>query len=174
MKPLILILAVAISAEAQSLADAARQERARQAQHKSTRVFSDVNAHVVKSAAPAETPAASGAKPKTAAAPAGAAAPTGTTAAAMAATAAAVDPFAEEMQKLRIRVRALEDQETSLKIQIVETTNQVYAPLTDQASHNDALTRLGEVQVKLADVQKTLSQTRSDLQQMEIQASAKK
>lgn len=170
MKPLILILVVAISAEAQNLADAARQERARQAQHKSTRVFSDVNAHVVKSSTPAEAPAASSAKPKTAA---GSAA-TGTAAAAMAAATAAVDPIAEEMQKLRIRVRALEDQETSLKLQIVETTNQVYAPLTDQATHNEALTRLGEVQVKLADVQKTLASTRSDLQQLEIQAAAKK
>jgi hypothetical protein len=169
MKPLILILVVAISAEAQNLADAARQERARQAQHKSTRVFSDVNAHVVKSATPAESTAASAAKPK-----AGTAAPGGTAATAVAAAAAAVDPLAEEMQKLRIRVRALEDQETSLKLQIVETTNQVYAPLTDQTTHNEALTRLGEVQVKLADVQKTLASTRSDLQQMEIQAAAKK
>ena len=92
----------------------------------------------------------------------------------MAAATAAVDPLAEEMQKLRIRVRALEDQETSLKLQIVETTNQVYAPLSDSASHNEALTRLGETQVKLADVQKTLAQSRSDLQQMEIQAAAKK
>jgi len=171
MKPLILILVVAISAEAQSLADAARQERARQAQHKSTRVFSDVNSHVVKSSTSAEAPAAASAKPKAAT---GAAAPTGTAAAAMAAATAAVDPLAEEMQKLRIRVRALEDQETSLKLQIVETTNQVYAPLSDSASHNEALTRLGETQVKLADVQKTLAQSRSDLQQMEIQAAAKK
>jgi len=85
-----------------------------------------------------------------------------------------VDPAAEEMQKLRIRVRTLEDQETSLKLLINEVTNQIYAPLTDQTSHNEALTKLGETQAKLADVQKELAQVRSNLQQLEIQANAAK
>jgi len=80
----------------------------------------------------------------------------------------------EEMQKLRIRVRALEDQETALKLQISDITNQVYAPQQDSGAHNEALTKLGETQAKLADVQRELGQTRISLQQAEIQASAKK
>ena len=174
MKPLILILFVAASAQAQSVADAARMERARQAQLKSTRVFSDANTHVVKPITPAEpllVPVAGSTAPTpknpATAGPAGAALNT-------AAVAATVDPVAEEMQKLRIRVRALEDQETSLKLQISDITNQVYAPLTDQATHNEALTRLGETQAKLADVQKELAQARTNLQQLEIQSAARK
>src|SRR3954469_4929036 len=174
MKPLILILFVAASAQAQSVADAARMERARQAQLKSTRVFSDANTHVVKPITPAEpllVPVAGSTAPTPRSS-----APSGPAGAALnaAAAAATVDPVAEEMQKLRIRVRALEDQETSLKLQISDTTNQVYAPLTDQATHNEALTKLGETQAKLADVQKELAQARSSLQQLEIQSAARK
>ncbi len=173
MKPLILILFVATSVQAQSIADAARQERARQAQFKSTRTFSDANTHVVKPIAPAEVPATPAAG--TAAATTKGSTPiTGTAGAVLNAAAAAVDPAAEEMQRLRIRVRALEDQETSLKLQISDITNQVYAPLTDAGTHNEALTKLGETQAKLADVQRELSQARSNLQQLEIQAAARK
>jgi hypothetical protein len=178
MKPLILILFVAAFAQAQNIADAARQERARQAQSKSTRTFSDANTHVVRPITPADVPASPGAasKPPTTAAKSPVAPGTGAAAlkAVETATAAPVDPAAEEMQKLRIRIRALEDQETSLKLQISDFTNQVYAPQTDAASHNEALTRLGETQAKLADVQKELAQARSNLQQAELKASAKK
>jgi hypothetical protein len=180
MKPLILILFVATAAQAQNIADAARQERARQAQFKSTRVFSDANTHTVKPITPAEAPAAPAALAG-AAAKAPAAAAKGSTAAGpagaalnAAAAGAPVDPVAEEMQKLRIRVRALEDQETSLKLQISDTTNQVYAPQSDAATHNEALTRLGETQVKLTDVQKELAEDRSNLQRLEIKSAARK
>jgi hypothetical protein len=176
MKPLILILFVATSLQAQSVADAARQERVRQAQFKSTRTYSDANTHVVKPITPAEpllVPVPGPPGPLRGATPA-AGAGVAALNAATAAAAPAADPAAEEMQRLRIRVRALEDQETSLKLQISDITNQVYAPLTDQATHNDALTRLGETQAKLADVQKELAQARSALQLMEIQASSKK
>jgi hypothetical protein len=47
-KPLSLILLVSISCGAQSLVDAANQERARQAKVKSTRVFTDQNAHTIR------------------------------------------------------------------------------------------------------------------------------
>jgi hypothetical protein len=178
MKPLILILFVAASAQAQSIADAARQERARQAQYKSTRTFSDANTHVVRPITPADVSASPTTAAKTAPAAARSAAAPGTGAAALkaaeTATAAPVDPAAEEMQKLRIRIRALEDQETSLKLQISDFTNQVYSPQTDSATHNEALTKLGETQAKLMDVQKELAQARSSLQQSEIKAANRK
>jgi hypothetical protein len=177
MKPLILILLVSITAEAQNLADAARQERARQAQYKSTRVFSDANAHLLKPIAPAEpllVPVAGSKELATKNSPAAAAALNAAAAAAAPAPTPGPDPILEEMQKLRVRVRALEDQETSLKLQITDITNQVYAPLSDSGTHNEALTKLGETQAKLADVQRELGQARISLQQLEIQASAKK
>jgi hypothetical protein len=179
MKSLILILFVATSVQAQSVADAARQERARQAQSKSTRVFSDANTHTVKPITPAEpslVPVAGSKDLSTSKAlPTKnlAAAATGAALNAAAAT-APVDPAAEEMQKLRIRVRALGDQETSLKLQISDATNQIYAPQMDSATRNEALTRLGETQVKLSDVQKELAQARANLQQLEILSAAKK
>jgi chromosome segregation ATPase len=160
MKPLILILLASMSLEAQNIADAARQERARQTQYKSTRVFTDANAHSLNPIAPSATPAASG-KNATVVASTSPAVP-------------AVDPAAEEMQKLRLKVRALEDQETSLKLQINDVTGQVYAPQTDSTTHNEALLKLGESQARLADVQKELAQARSNLQQMEAQAAPKK
>jgi len=174
MKPLILILLVSVTAEAQNLADAARQERARQAQYKSTRVFSDANAHLLKPITPAEpllVPVAGSKDLLTKNSPAASAA---LNAAAAPVGPPASDPILEEMQKLRIRVRALEDQETSLKLQITDITNQVYAPLSDSGTHNEALTKLGETQAKLADVQRELGQARISLQQLEIQASAKR
>src|SRR6186713_1230335 len=58
IKPLIVILVAAVSAQSQDLADAARKERARQSQNKSTRVFSDGNSHLLKSTAPAPAPKA--------------------------------------------------------------------------------------------------------------------
>jgi hypothetical protein len=173
MKPLILILFAAVSLQAQSVADAARQERARQAQSKSTRVFTDGNAHLLNPIAPSggAVPSASAAKAQTPAAAASASKPP---VAPVAAATPPLDPAQEEIQKLRLRIRALDDQDTTLKLQIADITNQVYSPLTDQASHNDALTRLGETQAKQSDVQKELAQTRSKLLQLESQAAPKK
>jgi len=188
MKPLILILLVTISAEAQNLADAARQERARQAQYKSTRVFSDANAHLLKPITASEPPTVpvAGSKELTKDSPAVTAAMTAAAGknqppvpgpaggALNAPEVAAADPRLMEMQNLRVRVRALEDQETSLKLQVGDLTNQVFAPLTDSTTHNEALTKLGETQAKLADVQRELGQVRISLQQLEIQVNAKR
>jgi hypothetical protein len=113
MKSLILIFFVATSVQAQSVADAARQERARQRAIQEYPCFSDANTHTVKPITPAEPSLVPvpGSKdlstskdlpPKNLA--------TAATGAALnaAAAAAPVDPGCEEMQKLRIRVRALE------------------------------------------------------------------
>jgi hypothetical protein len=187
MKPLILILLAAISLEAQNVADAARQERERQAQAKSTRVFTDGNAHLLNPIAPSggAVPSAGAAKaqtPATTPATTPAMSPATTPAAAKspaaapvaAAATAPVDPAQEEIQKLRLRIRALDDQDTALKLQIADFTNQVYSPLTDQASHNEALTKLGETQAKQSEIQKELAQTRSKLLQLESGSAPKK
>ena len=93
--------------EAQSLADIARRERARQAQVVSTRVINTENAASMGGVASGVTasPGTILAAPKPAAAP----------------VAAPVDPakkFAEDLEKTRSRVRELQDQETALKVQI--------------------------------------------------------
>ena len=160
MKPLTLILLVSISCGAQTLVDAANQERSRQAKLKSTRVFTDQNAHtirplVVPSAdAKASTPAAPAAQP---------AAP----------PAAALSPAENELlEKNRAKLRALEDQETAVKIQINDLTNQVYAPVTDQTTKDQALNKLGDSMTRLTVIQKDIDQTRISLQELEAKAAA--
>jgi len=164
MKPLILILLVSVSVEAQGVqgvVDAARQERARQARASGARVFTDANSHTLDSL---NTPA----KPAKAEGPAASA----TAAAAAPADKSSTSPADDQTQKLRLKVRALEDQETGLKLQINDITNQVYAPVTDQATRTAAQNKLGEAQSLLADLQKDLAQTRTDLQKAEADAQA--
>jgi hypothetical protein len=160
MKPLILILLFTISCGAQTLVDAAKQERARQAKLKSTRVFTDQNAHMIQPLA-SPPPAAKAAAPvaekvQPAEPPVSAATP-------------ADD---EPMRKLRAKLRTLEDQETTVKLQINDLTNQVYAPVTDQTTKDHALNKLGDAMTKLTIVQKDIDQTRISLQEMEAKAAA--
>jgi len=162
MKPLTLILLVSISCGAQTLVDAANQERARQAKIKSTRVFTDQNAHTIR---PLVVPSAD-AKASTPAAPATAAQPA-------APPAAVLSPAENELlQKNRAKLRALEDQETAVKIQINDLTNQVYAPVTDQTTKDQALNKLGDAMTKLTVVQRDIDQTRISLQDLEAKAAA--
>ena len=160
MKPLILIVAASISLGAQTIADAARQERTRQAQVKSTRVFTDANAHSVDPAIPVaimpgRLPIPAPAAPATAAKPA-----------------VVVPPSDDPVQKLRARIRDLEDQETALKLKINDVSIEFYNPVTDMAARNDAQARLVDAQVRLGDTQRELAQTRTTLQQKEAEAQA--
>jgi hypothetical protein len=162
IKPLSLILLVSICCGAQTLVDTANQERARQAKLKSTRVFTDQNAHTIK---PLVVPSADAKAPST---------PAATPAAQPAAPAAATLSPAENelLQRNRDKLRALEDQETAVKIQINDLTNQVYAPVTDQTTKDQALNKLGDAMTKLTTVQRDIDQTRISLQELEAKASA--
>jgi hypothetical protein len=167
MKPLILVLLVTISVQAQTLVDAAKQERARQAKLKSTRVFTDQNAHVVQPlgasppAAKPPAPAAENVQP--AVPPVSPATP-----------APATSANDEQIQKARARLRALEDQETAVKLQINDLTNQVYAPVTDQTTKDQALNKLGDAMTKLTVIQRDIDQARISLQELEAKPAAKK
>jgi len=159
-KPLSLILLVSISCGAQSLVDAANQERARQAKVKSTRVFTDQNAHTIR---PLVVPAS---EPKSSTPAAPAAQPA-------APPAQALSPAENELlQRTRTKLRSLEDQETAVKIQINDLTNQVYAPVTDQSTKDQALNKLGDAMTKLTTVQRDIDQTRLTLQDLEAKATA--
>ena len=165
MKPLIsalVIIDAAVSLQAQTgsspLMDAARKERERRAQTKSSTVYTDANSHgltvgnVTTATATAATEAAAAAAEASAKA-----------------AEAAPDPKAvreEEVRRLREKIQDLENQETALKLQINDFTNQVYAPVTTQDAKNDAQAKLGQSQAVLLDIQTELAHTRSDLQDL--------
>jgi hypothetical protein len=168
MKPLIIILLVAISVQAQTLADIARQERARRAQLNTRAVTTVVSIPVPESkpasadAKPAD-PKANAAKPAAPATPATPQAPS-------------VDPLKdwnERTDKLRKQVQDLQDQETSLQLQVNQLTNQLFAPVIDQETKNITQTRLGEVQNQLMAVRAELDQTKRTLDAMNQQGPPK-
>lgn len=180
MKPLVVILLLAISVQAQSLADAARKERERQAKLRPTRILT---AEGVAPTAPA------GAAGKAGEAKADEGKP-GVTKPEEAKTAAStskdtskpqappsVDPnktWNDDVEKLRAKVRDLQDQETALQLQQNDLTNQVFAPVTEPAAHDRAQAQLGENQQKLAAVRAELDQTRKTLDAMLLQGPPKK
>src|SRR5262249_21678950 len=102
MKALLVILLVAVSVHAQSLADAARKERGRRANLKPAEV---IKAEGVPS--PAGAKAGEGKKPEEPPKP-------------------PIDPVKEyndQLQKLRARVQALQDEEAATQLQISDLTN---------------------------------------------------
>lgn len=168
MKPLIVILLLAVSVQAQTLAELARKERQRQAGLKA-RVLSiegvpsdaaDEKAADRKAAAAAkegpEKPAAA-----TASAPPKPPGP---------------DPAAAwnaELEKLRARIRQLQDQETALQLQVNQLNNQIFAAVVDPAAQKQAQTRLGTTQQQLAATRTELEQTRKTLDALQLQGPKK-
>ena len=184
MKPLIFLLLLTVPLQAQTLADAAKKERARQASLRSKQVYEGKGGQTV-----AAIPAAPG-TPATTAAPAaaapGAAAPVAPAVpketpkpAATAAPAPAPKPpdpavkYAADQAKLRSKILELEDQERSLQLQVNQITNQLFAPVTDQNTRDQAQARLGEAQNKLTAVRKELDLTRKTLETLLAQGPPK-
>jgi predicted nucleic acid-binding Zn-ribbon protein len=157
MKPLILILLAAVWGQAQTIADLARIERARQAKVQSTIT---VTTDDLKKAEPAEAPA-----------PAPAEADKAATEATTAAPAPPVDdPVAkwnEEMGGLRAKIRSLQDQESALQLQINDLTNRVFAPVTSQSARAQSQSALDAAQRQLATVRADMASARLQVQHME-------
>ncbi len=151
---LIAITLMAVSVQGQGLAEAARQERERRAHLKPAQVITGVGTGAA--AAPAgqsKTP-----KPEESKKP-------------------AVDPVKEyndQIDKLRARIQALQDEETATQLQISELNNQVYAPVVDQAAKDQALAIVGAAQQKLVAVRMELDQTRRTLEALQLQGPPKK
>jgi hypothetical protein len=150
MKALIVILLLAIPTQGQSLADAARKERERRAHLK-----------------PAEVIEAEGSP-----------ASTGTQEAIVQpAQAARLQPptvdstkeWNERIRGLLAKIQALQAEETATELQINQVNNEIFAPVIDQATKDQALTRLREAREKLASVGLELSQTTQNLETIEIQ-----
>jgi hypothetical protein len=199
MRAFIVILLVAFSVHAQSLADAARQERERRAHLKPAEV---VKAEGSTSTAPAPAAGAAAAKPEEGKKPQDAAADTakpadttaaeGKTATAEKATdkttaekqkepakpqAPAVDPTKEwndQLQRLRAKIQALQEEEASVQLQINVINNQIFAPVVDQATKDQALARVGEARQRLEAVRLELDQTRKTLESTQLLGPPKK
>jgi TolA-binding protein len=156
MRAFLVIVFVAMSVQAQSLADFARRERERQAHLKPTQVITGTGSGAT--AAPA-APAAQSAAPKTAEAKKPAADP--------------VKEYNEQLDRLRAKIRSLQDEETATQLQINELNNQVYAPVVDQAEKDQALAVVGAAQLKLANVRMELAATTKELEAVETQGPPK-
>jgi hypothetical protein len=172
MKSLLVMLLIAASVHAQSIADIARKERERQSKLRPTRVVTSTEAIKPEAAKPA-TPAADQTKP----ADAKAASSEPQKEAAKPQTPAAVDPvqlWNSQMDQIRTRIRTLQDQEMSLQLQQNQATNELYAPVTDPATQQAAVAKLGQIQQQLADVRKSLDEAKKALDALQLQGPPKK
>lgn len=166
MKTLALVLLLATVAQAQTLADAARKERERQAHLKSTRVI------VAKGTpAPSTAPAKETQKPAAGSStePSAKETPAPSTAATTPEVTDPVKEWNDQVEKLKARIQELQDQETALQLQVNQVTNQFLAPVADQDSRAAAQAQLGETQSRLAAVQTELEQNQKTLDEMQAQ-----
>jgi hypothetical protein len=175
MKSLALVLLLTVPLQAQTLADAARKERARQAGIRSAHIYQGKGTRTETTTPPPATAA-----PKTPTQ----AAPTPSTPAPAAPKAAppkppsppVADPAAQrvaEMEKLRARIPELEDQERTLQLQVNEFTNQMLAPISDQSAKDEAQTKIGAAQSKLNAVRADLDLTKKTLDELQAQGPPK-
>ncbi len=184
MKSLILLLFVAISVQAQSLPDAARKERQRQANLKPTTVFTGEKPKDT-TPAPATDAAAAPAKPgestteSAAAKPADASKPAPPSPAVKPPAASAkladdaVKKYAEEVTRLKTKIVELQDRDTATQLQLNDLKNQYLAPVTDPTTRAQAQTKLDQTQTQLSAIQKELADTRRALQVLEAQGPPK-
>lgn len=174
MKSLLLLLAIAVCAEAQSIGDVARQERARQAATAS-RVFTMDDIKAPSSAATvgeasSETESKADSEDKEtpdAKADSKSASEKAAPAVETVSPAEILQKWNAEVGKVRARVRELQDEETQTQLQINEWTNKVYAPVTTQQARNQAQSGLAAAQKKLGDIRQGLSAVRNQLRAME-------
>jgi hypothetical protein len=151
MKPLIVVLLLAISVQAQSLADAARKERERRVNLKPVIVITGTGE---------AGPSAGAAPPAADAKPAADATPS------------APDPvkaWNDQVGQLRKRIQEFQDQETALQLKQNDLTNQVNTTVIDQTTKDKAQVQLGLVQGQLAAVRADLDIARKTLDQMQLE-----
>ena len=83
----------------------------------------------------------------------------------------AVDPIKEwneQIQKLSAKIQALQLEEIATLLQMNDMNNQIFAPVIDQVTKDQALTGLREAQEKLVAVGWELSQTTQTLETIQI------
>src|SRR5262245_52944301 len=188
MKPLVLILLAASYAAAQSnptIADIARQERARRGQNAGTKVYTTADIKTLPPSPPPElglgnTPAALidapavGILPVPGATPAAGATPTTAAAAPETPKEDPVQKWLEETEKLRAQLRQLVDQETATQLEINQITNRIYTPVTSVPDRDRAQAELGIAQVRLQALREQIFKARAELQAREQEGPPKK
>ena len=171
MKPLLVVLLMAASVHAQTVAEIARKERERQAKVKPAHVITSTESKIEEAktqAAPEEAKAAD-AKAAPPAQP--------SKDATKPAAAPLVDPvevWNKQTNELRTRIRTLQDQQMALQLQLNQANNQVYAPVTDPAMQERALALVGQIQQAIAAAQKQLDDAKRTLDAMLLQGPPKK
>ena len=164
MKPLVVILLLALSVQGQSLADAARKERERRSKLPPARVFTSqgkVAETKAEGAKPAEANASTQAPSKELPKP----------------QLPPVDPiqvWSGQLDQVRARIRALQDQEMGLLLQQNQITNQVYAPLTDPETQERAQAQLAQNQQQLAALRAELDEAKKAFDALQTQGPPKK
>jgi hypothetical protein len=177
MKSLAVILLLTIPLQAQTLADAARKERARQAQLRSLHVYQGKGTRTETTTPPAAlaVPTVPAAPAATAPAPA-APKPEPPKPAAPPAPNPTPNPAAQrnaEIARLQAKILELENQERALQLQVNQLTNQLLAPLSDQNANNEAQAQIGVAQSKLTAVRTELDLTKRHLGEMQSQGAVK-
>jgi hypothetical protein len=160
MKPLLVILLLAITVQAQSLADAARKERERRSHVKAAIVITGNGTGTSPGTAENNPTPGNGAPAPAQELPPPQVPPP-------------PDPariHADELNLLRSKVAGLQDQETALLLKQNDLTNQVYATVIDQTTKDQAQAQLGDVQKQLAAVRLDLEESKKMLDALELQS----
>lgn len=137
------MLLVAASVQAQSLADAARQERERQGKVKSAVIIKEQGSPVPAESSPNELPKVD--------------LPPEPDAAVL---------WNAKMDQLRNKIKDLQEQETALQLQRANLQNQVYAPVIDPVAKDQAQADLTENIQQMAKVREDLELTKKELDTM--------
>lgn len=184
MKPLVLILLVASYAAAQNnptIADIARQERARRGQNAGTKVYTTADIKTLPpSPAPepglGNTPAALIDAPAVGTLPVAGAVPTAGASPAAPETPKEdpVQKWMAETEKLRAQLRQLVDQESATQLEINQITNRIYTPVTSVPERDRAQNELGIAQVRLQALRDQIVKARAELQAREQEGPPKK
>jgi DNA polymerase III gamma/tau subunit len=171
-KVLLVVLLTAVSVQAQSVAEAARKERERQANAHSTHVITSTKATPVEESkktpvaaepsAPAETKNVSADASRQSAKPQ------------PPSSADPVQAWNNRLAELRAKVQDLQDHEIALELQENQAINQVYAPVTDPATQERALAHVAEIRQQRASTRKNLDDARRALQTMQLEGPPKK
>lgn len=157
MRLFVVLLFLAVPLQAQTIADVARKERERQANLRPTVVITSVENDKAQTPGTAKPEDAKTAGDSKAAGKAPAPPP--------------VDPvkmWNDEVEQLRVKLRALQDQETALQLQLGQISNQVFATVTSPEIQSQVQTQLGQTQEQLAKVRIDLVETKTKLDSMEL------
>jgi hypothetical protein len=180
MKPLILMLLLAISANAQSITDVARRERERKANTKPTAVLTTNTAGVPERPQPEVK--SSDAKPediKPATVPAPAApAKVAEQALKVAEQAVKVEDEAlkrynEELSRARAHVIELQDRQLALQLHFQDLKNTFLAPVTDPSARDNAQAQMTDTQVQIQENLRELAEAQRQVEVLVAQGPPK-